>query len=308
MGSKRKGVGKIRLVKGVPGGDCDSCSAWLLQNIDKTKGARAKVGDIARDQFAILLDDCTRALLEHALPPREKDTTTKEWAGRILAKLQVSLEAHQRKLNRENPAYREWKAKWGKTRADIIVPKSAISQMVQEELRTAESYQFRLWHLRKSVESQPDLRPVSVNKRAVFERVRDQLVLQIFAGCLGTKLKGEALERRCGGLWTKEGRAAMEKTARKARPGFLYSDEITESVSCTWQHMAEQEGIPKVYWPAVDLPRFCADYVDEWWDWLWSRILEDREVLLPSRDPSKAQRQIHDHFLALVDARENGTF
>jgi len=188
MGGNRKAVGQIRLVKGIPGGDCDSCSAWLLQNVDKTKGVRAKVGDIARDQFAILLDDCIRALLEHALPLREKDMTPKEWAGRILAKLHVSLEAHQWKLEKENPAYRKWKAKWGKTRADVLVPKSEISQMVQEELRTAESYRFRLRFLRKSIESQPGLR-LSVNKRAVFERIRDHLVLQVFAGVSRTQLK-----------------------------------------------------------------------------------------------------------------------
>src|SRR5262249_23687147 len=40
--------------------------------------------------------------------------------------------------------YRERKAKWGKTRADVLAPKSEISQIVQEELRRAESYQFKL--------------------------------------------------------------------------------------------------------------------------------------------------------------------
>lgn len=139
----------MRPVKGIPGGDCDSCSAWLLENIAKTKGARAKVGVIARDQFAILIDDFIRALLEHALPPREKDMLTKEWAGRILAKFHVTLEAHQWKLKKENAAYRERKAKWGKTRADVLVPKSEISQIVQEELRRAESYQFRLGFYRE---------------------------------------------------------------------------------------------------------------------------------------------------------------
>src|SRR4029453_8143325 len=111
MGGKRKEAEQIRLVKGIPGGDCDSCSAWLLENIDKTKGARAKLGGIARDHFTILLDDCLRRLLELALPEREKDTITKEWAGRVLARLHASLEVHQRKLGRENPAYRELKAK-----------------------------------------------------------------------------------------------------------------------------------------------------------------------------------------------------
>jgi hypothetical protein len=308
MGGKRKGAGQTRLVKGIPGGDCDSCSAWLLENIDKTKGAGAKLGQIARDQFTILLDDFIRALLELALPPREKDTTAKEWAGRILAKLHVSLEAHQWKLKRENPAYREWKAKWEKTRANVLVPESEISQMVQEELRTAESYQSTLWYLRKSIERQPDLQLGSANTRAVFERIRDQLVLQHFAGVSRTQLKGEALEWRYGALWTEQGRAAIEKAARKATPGRLYPDEITQRVSCTWQDLAQREGIPKVYWTTVDLGRFCAASVDEWWDWLWARILKDKEVLIPGRDPSKVHTQIHDYFLTLVDARENETF
>jgi hypothetical protein len=308
MGGKRKGAGQTRLVKGIPGGDCDSCSAWLLENIDKTEGAGAKLGDIARDQFAFLLDDCIRALLELALPPREKDTITKEWAGRILAKLHVSLEAHQWKLKRENPAYREWKAKWEKTRADVLVPKSEISQMVQEEMRTAEIYQSRLWYLREPIKRQPNLQLGSANTRAVFERIRDQLVLQRFAGVSRTQLKGEALEWRYGTLWTEEGRAAIEKAARKTTPGLLYPDEIMQSVSCTWQDLAQRKGIPKVYWTIVDLGRFCAASADKWWDWLWARILKDKEVLIPGRDPSKVQTQIHDYFLALVDARENGTF
>src|SRR5262245_3089365 len=100
MGGKRKRAGQIRLVRGVPGGVCDSCSAWLLKYINKTKGKHANVGEIARDQFVSLLDDCIRALLEHAAPLREKDTATKEWAGIVLAKLHITLEAHQWKLAR----------------------------------------------------------------------------------------------------------------------------------------------------------------------------------------------------------------
>ena len=147
MSSEREGNGPKRQrqsVKGIPGGDCDSCLAWLLKNVGKTKGARARVGEIARTQFEILLDDCIRELLDLGLPLREKDTTAKEWAGRMLAGLHVSLEAHKWKLERENPAYRDRKAKMGKTRANVLVPESEISQMVREELITAEHYQFQL--------------------------------------------------------------------------------------------------------------------------------------------------------------------
>ncbi len=229
MVSKRKEAEQTRLVKGIPDGGCDSCLNWLLENIEKTKGARAKVGKIARDQFTILLDDCIRGLLELALPPREKDTLTKEWAGRILAKVHVSLEAHQWKLERQNPAYRDRKAKMGKPRANVLVPESEISQMVREELVNAEHYQFQL---------------------------------------------GILQERSPNG----------------------------------WQDMAHRKGIPKVYWPTPGLQGFCEASADKWWDWLWSRILEDQKVLLPGSDPSKAQKQIRGYFLALVDAREHGAF
>jgi hypothetical protein len=143
VGNKRREAGPIKPVKGIPGGDCDSCLDWLRKYTGATKGCRAKVADIARDQFTILLDDCVRHLLDLALPEHAKNTIAKAWAGGVLARLHASLEAHQRKLDRENPAYHELKAKI-RTRADVLVPKSEISKMVQEELRWAESYQFRL--------------------------------------------------------------------------------------------------------------------------------------------------------------------
>ena len=230
MGGNRKEAGQIRLVKGIPGGDCDSCSAWLLKNIrNKPKGCRAKVGEIARMQFEILLDGCIRELLDLALPLREKDPITKEWTGRILAKLHVTLEAHKWKLERQNPAYRDRKAKMGKPRANVLVPDSEISQMVREELVNAEHYQFQL--------------------------------------------------------------AILQEVSPKS-----------------WQDMAQRKGIPKVYWRTPGLQRFCAASADKWWDWIWSRILEDQKGLLPGRDPSKVQKQVRRYFLALARARGDGAF
>jgi len=233
MNGKRKRPERKRpsqSVKGVPGGDCDSCLDWVLKNIgNKPKGCRAKVGEIARTQFEILLDGCIREVLDLALPLREKDTITKEWAGRMLARLDVSLEAHKWKLERQNPAYRDRKAKMGKPRANVLVPESEISQMVREELVNAEHYQFQLGILQE----------MSPNG---------------------------------------------------------------------WQDMAQRKGIPKVYWATPDLQRFCEEFADKWWDWLWSRILKDKEVLLPGRNLGKVRTQIRGYFLALVDARENGTF
>jgi len=297
--------GRRRSVKCIPGDDCDSCLDWLLKNIDKAKRRGARVGQIARDQFWILLDDCIRRLFELALPEREKDTPAKEWAGRILARLHASLEAHQWKLTRENPAYRELKAKM-KSRADVLVPESEISQMVQEELRTAESYQFRLLLLRDSLKTHPSRHLVSVDKSAVVERKRNELVWQLLP--TGGWVRGTAKGRPPIHIFSDDGIKAIKKAARKAAQTLLDPNEVTQSISCTWQDVAQQKGIPKVYWSTVDLPRFCAASKDQWWEWLWSRILEDQRVLLPGRDPSKVRTQIHDHFLALVDAREDGTF
>jgi hypothetical protein len=293
MSGNRKGTARKKrtpVVKGIPGGDCDSCLDWLLANISqKTKGCRAKIGDIARHQLTILLDGCIRALLEHALPLREKDATMKEWGGRVLARLHVTLEAHQWKLKRENPAYREGKAKWEKTRANVLIPESEISKMVQEELRAAESYQLKLFLIREYAGES------ALARKAVEEREQNYLVWH----CLAV---GD------GRLWTPSGIKAIERHTRSARPPLPRRDDKTAGSPSTWQEVAQNKGVPSVYWPIIDLPRFCATFADLWWDWLWAHILKDKEVLLPGRDPSKVQRQIHDYFLALVDARESGTF
>lgn len=293
MGNKRREAGPIKPVKGIPGGDCDSCLDWLRRYTGTTKGCRAKVGDIARDQFTILLDNCVRHLLEIALPERAKNTIAKAWAGTLLARLHASLEAHQWKLGRENPAYRTLKAKI-RTRADVLVPESEISKMVQEELRTAESYQFQLWLLRDSLKSQPVFL-ANMDRNFVEERIRNHLVWQ----CLGA---GD------GSLWTRDGIKAIEKRARKARPTFLYRSEITEGVACTWEDLAQQRRLPKIYWHTIDLPRFSAASSEEWWHWLWRRTLAEKNVLLPDLDASKHKKQIREYFRALVQAREDGTF
>jgi hypothetical protein len=323
MSTERKRTGPKRqrqLVKGIPGGDCDSCVDWLLNNINKAKGRGAKVGQIARYQFAILLDACIRSLLDLALPSLEKDKALEEWAGRILAKVHVSLEAHKWKLERENPAYRDQKAKMGKTRANVLVPESEISQMVREELINAELYQFQLGILREMmmINSQNEFRPLAVNKKAVFERIKRTLTHQaLIAG-----------EQRTSAIpmdfWPDEVREGVKKEIEEwlerkmpqiahsyaNAPALLLADEVEvgEPVPITLEDDAKRRRMPKDYWPTIELPRFCAASADKWWDWLWARILKDKEVLIPGRDPSKVQTQIHDYFLALVDARENGTF
>jgi hypothetical protein len=140
MNRKRKRPEKRQSVKGIPGIGLDVGLESFLTKIDQTSGQ----GQLARDEIADVITDCIVRLLEVALPSREKAAMPKDWAGRLLASLHATLEANQWNLARENPAYRESKARLGKTRANVLVPKSDISEMVQQELRTAMSYQFKL--------------------------------------------------------------------------------------------------------------------------------------------------------------------
>ena len=95
--------------------------------------------------------------------------------------------------------------------------------MVREELVNAEIYQSQLWYLRESIERQPDLHLGTVDKKAVFERIRDEFVLPYFAGVCRTKLKGKALERRYGALWTKTGSCSDRESGSKGDSKFPLS-------------------------------------------------------------------------------------
>src|SRR6478735_6124637 len=109
MSNKRKRAGRKRpsqLVKGVPGGYFESCSNWLFENIgNKPKGCRAKIGQIARDQFTMLFDDCVVRLLQLGL--WKDDGSAKQWAGKVLARAFVSLRKHHNKLSKVNRSYED---------------------------------------------------------------------------------------------------------------------------------------------------------------------------------------------------------
>ena len=99
-------------MRGIPA-DRDMWLDWLFTNIDKTKGRGAGLGQIARDQFTGMLDECVVRLLQVA--QREQDTTAVQWAGRTLARLYISLQKHHGTLSNINSAYR---ATAKKTRKD----------------------------------------------------------------------------------------------------------------------------------------------------------------------------------------------
>jgi len=310
MSSKRKKTGRKRssqLVKGVPGGDCDSCSNWLFENIgNKPKGCRAKIGQIARDQFAMLFDDCA-----------------KQWAGKVLARAFVSLRKHHNQLSKVNRSYQDREKKLKKIRPDVLVPSSPVGQFLQRELRTSERYYNNLLLLREQLKRQPLPWVVGVNAEAVFQRIRDQLVLQYFAGSYHTKLKGKALARRYGALWTEQGLAAIEKRARESNPSLIYLEEIAEKRRGTWEDMAREWKIPPAYWPLKDFPPLSDESEKQWWHFIWSRLNEKKAEILPllrasgeGRAEAKGgslylkhfYKQFHKHWLTLVKLREAGIF
>jgi hypothetical protein len=315
-GKRKRNQRKTQSPVGIPGIELDLGLDWLLAYVDQSR--------IAQDQFQGVIEGCIVRLLELALPLRERDTETKNWAGRVLAQLHVSLEAHKWKLVRENPAYKKTKATLGKTRSDVLVPKSEISGIVQEELRRAMEYQFKLQVFREKCKGQSELRAVAINKEAIEERMKRDLARQIIAG--ETRVPTEPQITRTIPLksWPKEVVSGVHKNIeewvdsrgqeiareRANAPSMLLAGEVVRKkrVRISWEDAAQRCGIPREYWNTGDLPYFCDATKDEWWEWLWSCILKYRNILLPGRDPSKVKKQIRDAFLALVGAREDGTF
>ncbi len=175
----------------------------------------------------------------------------KQLAGEVLACIYVSLHKHHGKLKKVNPAYQKTVTK--KIRADVLLPKS-VCQILQEELRTAERYQFKLLIIREEIREQPRLHHVTADKKAVERRLQDELVWQHFGA-------------GSGALWTPEGIREIEKRAREgaADPGRIYPGEVTEKRRATWQDLAEHSWkIPEEYWPTADLKPLCGESQPEW--------------------------------------------
>ena len=285
-------------VRGVPFADLDIQLEWLLKNIDRAKGRGARLGHIARDQFTSLFDDCVVRLLQLGLC--EHDSQAKQWAGKILKRVYVSLHKHHGKLSKINSAYKEEVSKTGKIRSDMLRPESPVGQILQKELRTVLRCRFKLGLLRDQFEVQPRPSLVSLDTEAVQRRLQDELVLQ-------------HLGAGSGALWTPKGVTQIEKRARKtaADPCRIYPDEVREKRGTTWQDLAEHVWkIPKEYWPAPDLFSKA-----DLWKFIWGRLNDKQADILPrlrasgkGRAEAKEKplclkhfyKQFHKHWQAVV--------
>jgi hypothetical protein len=136
-------------------------------------------------------------------------------------------------------------------------------------------------------------------------------------------LKGEALESRCGALWTEQGLAVIEKKAREATPPVFYPDEITRKRRSTWQDIAREWKIPEEYWPLKNYSRPSED-TEKWWDFIYSgRLNAKQEKILPrlresGKDRAEAKvgtlylkhfyKQFRRHWRALITSGLADTF
>jgi hypothetical protein len=316
--TKRKWVRPVIRPYAIPGADLVLGFNRRLANIDKTGDALdERLAEIARVQFACVFRDCFVRLLQ--LAEREHDTVAKQWSATLLAWFDGNLGKHRGKLEKVNPEYRKEIAKIG-MRADMALPESPVGQILQEELRTAGQHLLNLLFLRELFEEQKDLLLVSVDEERVEQRLRDEAVWQ-------------HLRAGSGALWTRKGRREIEKSAREgaADPGQIYSDEVTEKDPFTWQAAARKAKIPEEYWPLADFPKLAldpdaADALElfqesskKWWAFIWSRIKQKQDKLLPRLRKGKRkrkkllylkdfQKQFQNHWQTLMSYREAGTF
>jgi hypothetical protein len=323
----KKKAPSIELVSGIPGSDLDIGIAGLLSNLDKD----TELGEITRIQFEGLFEDCVVRLLQLM---REQGTVAEKWAGNVVGRLYGSLHKQHKRHCDENAAYSNTVKKITEgIRSDVLRPYSPASQILQRELRAALRHYFMLKLLLERSKRQPRPWVGSVDRRAVFERVRDQRVMQHLAGGSGV-------------LWTNEGMTAIEKAAREARPPFFYPDEIIGKRRSTWKDVARNWKIPEAYWPLKDFPPFeipeayrqrrdfptdverqwWDSISKQWWDFIWSRLSERQVEILPCLIKKTKKRsekskemgsdlrlnafygQFHNAWLSIAAARLAGTF
>jgi hypothetical protein len=215
----------------------------------------------------------------------DKQGLEKRAAGRMLAQLYLKSHKLHSKLRTVNAAYNAeiTELQNAGSRADVLFPKSYVGQVLQEELKKAERYQFKLQLCRELLDDQPPLQLLTLDREAIRKR----------------------------------------KPINKHLPNHIHRDEIVESVRLTWQAMARKSKIPEDYWSTTDLPRFCAKSERRWWKFIWSRLNQRQAELLPQLRESAKQRaeaktnpiylkhfykQFRQHWEALIRAREAGFF
>jgi hypothetical protein len=216
-----------------------------------------------------------------------KQRFEKQAAGRLLARVYFRSEKQHRMLRKINTAYDAAITKFKKTRArsEVLFPESYAGQILQDEVKTAERYQFKLQLVRELLDEQQPLRLVTVDEEAIRKR--------------------------------------MGRPMDDFSPTRFHPEEIVNSVRLTWQEMANKSKIPKEYWPTIELPPLSAKAQVVWWKFIWSRLNKKKAELLPilresgkERAEAKTHRlylkhfykQFRKHWDALIRLREAGLF
>lgn len=127
--------------------------AWFFETWERVEANDEKAAREARSELQTLWLNHLSQLLRLALD--KKDNIEKQWAGRLLASIFVSIDKHdskkgkaRRKLSKANKAYCEEKARLGKLRADVLLHWK-ISDVVFRELKAAGGYRNSLLLLRE---------------------------------------------------------------------------------------------------------------------------------------------------------------
>ena len=221
------------------------------------------------------------------LATSDKQGFEKRAAGRLLAQLYFRSRKLHSKLRTVNAVYDAeiTELEEAASRADVLFPKSYAAQALQDELKRAERYQFKLQLFRELLEEQRPLRLLTLDIEAIQQRTK--------------------------------------KPINQYLPNWIHRDEIVQSIRFAWQAMARKANIPEDYWPTVDLPQFCEKTELRWWRFIWSRLKKRQAELLPKLCRSgqgRAQakkgplylkdfyKQFRQHWEALVRARMAGFF
>jgi hypothetical protein len=219
------------------------------------------------------------------LATSDKQGFEKRAAGRLLAQLYFRSHKLHSKLRAVNAVYDATitELERARARADVLFPKSYAGQVLQDELKTAERYQSKLQLIREIVEEQSYVRLIT--------------------------LTDDAIRRR------------RERPAEEYAP--IRPEDIVQCVPWTWQQMAEQRQIPNEYWETIDLKPLSTNSERDWWKFIWSRLNQRRDELLPQLREIAKQRaeaktnpiylkhfykQFRKHWQTLVRLREVGLF
>jgi hypothetical protein len=124
--------------------------AWLFEMLDRVECDDERAAQGARGELQTLFLNLGGQLLRVAL--LKKDSDPKEWAGRILADIFVSIGKHVGKVRIKKPygslietnaAFREEKKLIGKLRSDVLFP-AQVRAIAQRELKEALKCRKRL--------------------------------------------------------------------------------------------------------------------------------------------------------------------